>query len=331
MTTSPRHLSLSNSGGRRAVTFFLVALLHAGLIFGPLWMFDLFEKRKPKENMFRVKIGGAELSRGPETGMPERTPPPPPAPPRPAVPEPGVPPPPQKRVPAEPRIPVVKPKPKPVVKPKPKPVVKPKPKPVVKPKPKPKPVVKPKPKPVVKPKPKPVVKPKPKPVVKPKPKSVVKPKPKSVVKPKPKPVVKPRQRDPHDDVYRDPNPPNLNPKVPVGSRNRAQQYASKADNKTPGGGKKVDEAAWRQYGTRVERYIYSRWVEPPRSLLGNSYPETVVDITIEADGKVSAAKIVKSSGSRPMESSVEILLKNLDLLPRPPEGPTVYRIILKTR
>ena len=309
MTTPSRHLSISNSGGRRAVTFFLVALLHAGLIFGPLWMFDLFEKRKPKEHMFRVTIGGAELSKGPMVGMPERTPPRPPAPPKP---EPQMPAPPKKRIPAEPRMPVVKPKPKP----KPKPVVKPKPKP------RPKPVVKPKPKPA----PKPVVKPKPKPVVKPK--TVVKPKPKPVVKPKT--VVKPR-RDPHDEVYQDPNPPNLNPKVPVGSRNRAQQYAPKADNKAPGGGKKADEAAWLNYGKNVERYIYSRWVEPPRSLLGDSYPETVVDITIEANGKVSAVRVVKSSGNRPMESSVQALLANLDLLPRPPEGPTIYRITLKTR
>lgn len=134
-----------------------------------------------------------------------------------------------------------------------------------------------------------------------------------------------------DDVYRDPNPPNLNPRVPVGRSNRAQQYAPKADHKTPGGGRKVDEAVWARYSQNVERYIYSRWTEPPRSLLGDDLPETVVQITIEANGKVSAAQIVRSSGNRSMESSVQALLASLDLLPCPPEGRITFRITLKTR
>lgn len=293
--TSPRNKSLTaRSARRRAVMFVLVALLHAGLILGPLWMFDLFEKRKPEENMFRVKIGAAELSKGPVTGMPERLPPPPPAPPIP--PEPVIPAPPKPQIPAEPRIPVVKPKPKP----KPKPKTKPKPKP--KPRPEPKVPVK---------------------------KRVVKPRQKKQTPARKRPV-KPR-RDPMDDVYRDPNPPNLNPRVPVGRSNRAQQYAPKADHKTPGGGRKVDEAVWARYSQNVERYIYSRWTEPPRSLLGDDLPETVVQITIEANGKVSAAQIVRSSGNRSMESSVQALLASLDLLPRPPEGRITFRITLKTR
>ena len=308
--TSPRNKSLTaRSARRRAVMFVLVALLHAGLILGPLWMFDLFEKRKPEENMFRVKIGAAELSKGPVTGMPERLPPPPPAPPLP--PEPVIPAPPKPQIPAEPRIPVVKPKPKP----KPKPKTKPKPKP--KPRPEPKVPVK-----------KRVVKPRPEPKV-PVKKRVVKPRPKKQTPARKRPV-KPR-RDPMDDVYRDPNPPNLNPRVPVGRSNRAQQYAPKADHKTPGGGRKVDEAVWARYSQNVERYIYSRWTEPPRSLLGDDLPETVVQITIEANGKVSAAQIVRSSGNRSMESSVQALLASLDLLPRPPEGRITFRITLKTR
>lgn len=308
--TSPRTLPTRTSGGRRALTFFAVALIHAGLVLGPLWVFDLARKKKPEENMFRVKIGAAELSKGPVTGMPERVPPAPPAPPK-NVPEPQVPAP---RIPAEPRIPVPKPKPKPVSKPKPKP----------KPKPVPKPVPKPKPKPRPRPQVKPVAKPQAKPKVQQKP--VRKP----VVKPAPKPVPKPR-RNPMDDVYRPPASANLNPKVPVGTQNRAQQYAPKPDNKAPGGGRVIDEALWAKYGKNVERYIYSRWVQPPRSLLGDAYPETVVDITIEANGKVSAAKIIKSSGNRSMEASVQALIATLDLLPRPPEGPTIYRITLKTR
>jgi TonB family protein len=290
----------------RSVTFLLVAAAHVCVVLGPLWLGSLAGKKKPKEEMFRVKIGGKVLSQGPQVGMPERQV-------RPLSPP-----------PAEPDIPRVTPRPKAVPEPqiprvKPKTVVKPKPKPVVKPKPKP--VVKPKPKLVVKPRPKPVVKPRPRPAVKPKP----------VVKPRPKPVVKPRRPDPLDDVYRDDTPRNNNFNVPAGSRNRSQQYAPKHDNRTPGGGKKADEAAFVRYGKNVERYIYSRWVEPPRSLLQGEFPETVIELTIRADGRVSRAEIVRASGNRPMEASVKALLDHLDLLPRPPEGDVTFRITLKTR
>lgn len=304
MSSSPKRSS-APAAARRAVTWFFVVMIHAGLVLGPLWFFDLFEKRKPKQEMFRVKIGGKELSKGPMVGMPERVPPRPPAPPEPEVPFS-----PPKPPPAEPRIPVVKPKPKP---PKPKAVKKAKPKTVKKavPKAKPKAVKK-----KVKPAPKKTVKPRPEPRVPVKKKTVKK----KVVR-----------RDPMDDVYKDPNPPNLNPRVPVGTANRAQKYAPKPDNRPPGGGRKTDEAALVRYGKNVERYIYSRWTEPPRSLLGGTFPETVIEVTIEASGKVSAARVVRSSGNRSMEASVQALLAGLDLLPRPPEGSITFRITLKTR
>ena len=313
--TLSRNTSSSRTGGRRAATFLVVALLHAGMIFGPLWMLDLFEKRTPEKNMFRVKIGGAELSKGPVVGMAERTPPRPPAPPEPVVPSA-----PPKKIPTEPQVPVRRTKTLP--KPRPEPKV-----PVKKKSVKPKKTVKPRPEPKVPVKKKSV---KPKKTVKPRPEPKVPVKKKSV---KPKKTVKPRpvRRNPQDDVYRDPAPVNLTPRVPVGRNNRAQQYAPKADNKAPGGGRKVDEAEWARYGKNVERYIYSRWTEPPRSLLGDDFPETVIEITVESSGKVSRAKIVRASGNRSMESSVEHLLTGLDLLPRPPEGRITFRITLKTR
>ena len=303
MNGSPQQTLHDSGNARRGVTFFLVALLHVCVILGPVWLMGVID-RKPREQMFRVKIGGSALSKGPEVGMPERTPP------RPTPPEPAVKP---KPIPKEPTIPAVKPNPipkepkVPVVKPKPKP----KPKPVVKPKPKPKeptiPAVKPKPKP------KPAVKPKPKP------------------KPAVKPKNKPPKRDNMDDVYRPPVSQNMNPHVPVGTRNRAQKYAAKPDHKAPGGGLKVDEAAFARYGKNVERYIYDRWSEPPRSLLGGTFPETTVEITIEEDGRVSSATVVQASSSRAMEESVKHLLSHLDLLPRPPDGRITFRITLKTR
>ena len=301
MSVLPRQSSPASLSARRSVTFFFVVLLHVCLILGPVWLTGVID-RKPKEQMFRVKIGGSALSKGPEVGMPERTPP------RPVPSEPAVKP---KPKPKEPTVPAVKPRPKP----KPKPAVKPKPKPAVKPKPKPKePTV-----PTVKPKTKP------KPAVKPKPR------PQEPTVPAVKPKPKPQKRNEMDDVYRPPAAQNLNPHVPVGTKDRAQQHAAKPDHKAPGGGLKADEAAFARYGKNVERYIYNRWSEPPRSLLGGTFPETTVEITIEADGRVSSAKVVKASSSRAMEESVRHLLAHLDLLPRPPDGRITFRITLKTR
>lgn len=287
---------------RRSVTFTVVVLCHLLVFMGPVLLTGIISKKTPKDNMFRVKIGGEKLSAGHMVGMPERTPLPK-AHPEPeipvSVPEPGIPAP---RRASEPAVPVVKPKPKP----------RPKVKPAQKRIKRPKAVTRKKREPAV-------------PTVKPKAKT------KTTRKIQKKTIKRPQKRNPLDDVYRPPNQPNLNPAVPTGNRNRAQKYAKKADYRAPGGGRKTDEAAFARYGRNVERYIYSRWSEPPRSLLRGALPETVIEITIESNGRVSAAKVVKSSGNTPMEESVKALIAGLDLLPRPPEGQITFRITLKTR
>ncbi|MBR2372700.1 MAG: TonB family protein [Lentisphaeria bacterium] len=293
---------------RRTFTFIVVILCHVLALMGPVWIAGVTAKRKTEENMFRVKIGGTKLSQGPMVGMPERTPPPK------KQREPQIPIP-----PAEPQIPVVAPRKiaEPAI-----PRVSPRPRPEVTPKPKVR---------------RPPVKKVPKrsriaprkqrePIV-----PTVKPKPKVQRKFQKKIVKRQVKNNPLDGVFRPPNSPNLNPAVPVGNRNRAQKYAPKADNRTPGGGRKADEETFRRYGRNVERYIYSRWSEPPRTLLRGNFPETVIEITIEADGRVSEAKIVKPSNSIAMEESVKALISSLDLLPRPPEGRITFRITLKTR
>lgn len=290
---------------RRSVTFSVVVLCHLLVFMGPVLLTGIISPKKPKDNMFRVKIGGEKLSHGPMVGMPERTPPPkvPSEPEVPvSVPEPKIPVRPQRRV-AEPAVPVVKPKPKP--RPKVKPAKKQVKRRKITPRKKRKPAV-------------PAVKPKPKPET-----------PRKIRKKTVRRSVK--KRNPMDDVYRPRQQPNINPSVPIGNRNRAQKYGKKADNRAPGGGKQTDETAFVHYGRNIERYIYSRWSEPPRSLLRGTFPETMIEVTIEANGRVSAAKVVKSSGNAPMEESVKALIAGLDLLPRPPAGRITFRISLKTR
>lgn len=307
---SSRPSGSNSPAARRSVTFLLVALLHLGAVFGPMLFLDILSRKTPKDNAFRVKIGAAELSQGPDVGMPERKKPVPPVPPPPA-PEPKIPPAPAPepvipRVPPEPKVPLVKPKPK--NKPKPKKQLKPK--------------VKPKQKPKVTPRKKPT-----EPKLHPR-KKPLRPQKKQTP---PKKKIRPRPKNKMDDVFQDNTPVNINPKVPTGSRNRSQKYAPKADNKAPGGGRKTDEAAFQRYGKNVENYIYSRWTEPPRTLLRGEFPETVVEITIEANGRVSAAKVIQASNNQAMEESVQVLLSQLDLLPRPPDGRITFQITLKTR
>lgn len=119
---------------------------------------------------------------------------------------------------------------------------------------------------------------------------------------------------------------NLNSKVPIGARDVGQKYG-KQDNRDPGGGanQKMEE-----YGLqRLVPYLKTKWDEPPDSLLGGRRPEVLIELTIEGNGRVSAAKITKKSGIKAMDESVEILLKKLDSVPAPPERVTL-NIVLKT-
>ena len=188
------------------------------------------------------------------------------------------------------------------------------------------PVPNPSPKPVA---PEPAVSvPKPKPAPKPAPKPVPKPKPKPAPKPAPKPVQPTRPRtveEAQQGVYRPPAGTNTNSAVPIGSRDRAQAYG-KANNAAPGGGADGDP----EYGQRVGKYLESRWSEPPRSLLGDRYPEVLIEIAIASDGGVTSARILRPSGVKAMDDSVASMLAALDRVPRPRGGAVSLQILMRT-
>ena len=120
---------------------------------------------------------------------------------------------------------------------------------------------------------------------------------------------------------------NLNPNVPVGSKDRAQTFG-KQDNRTPGGGASVKLT---EYANRsLLPYLKSRWKQPPDSLLGGKRPSVVIVLTISANGKVQQASIKRPSGVAAMDDSVKRLLKGLDILPRPPDGEISLAITLQT-
>jgi len=180
-----------------------------------------------------------------------------------------------------------------------------------------------------------VVKSKPKP--KPKPKRTVrkkpKPQPKRAVKPKPQP--KPRHLTAAEQVAQareyaakhGGGGTNHNIAVPIGNADRAQAYG-KQNNGTPGGGATgEDEAYW----TRLGNYVKMRWTEPPGSLLGTTRPTVTIELSIAADGRVTGSRIIRRSGNRAMDDSVERMLAGLDRVPAPSHGATSIQILLKTR
>ncbi len=284
----------SSAQKKRWKIFITSSLVHALVILGPLGYFFVADMiSPPKPNPFRVKIGGRELSTGPEVGPPERT--------RPS-PDPG-------RAPAKPAP--AKPKPAEPAPAKPAPV---KPKPA---KPKPKPA-----KPKAKPK-KTAAKKK---TAAPKKnrKTTAK---KSVAK---KPDT--RQRRPtsveeaQKGVYRPGGGSNFNKNVPIGTRNRAQQKG-KQDNRTPGGGA---TEAMEKYGKRLSTYLETRWTQPADIFLNDNRPSVLIELQIAADGRVISGRIVEASKIAAMDESVRLMLKNLDRVPIPPGGATTLQIYMQT-
>lgn len=302
---APRH----TQGGNRGKIFTHVLVIHALILFGPIG-YIAFEnwRRPPEENAFRVKIGGRELSHDREVGMPERRPPSPdpgeaaPEPPaEPEVPEPT----PQV---AEPAVPKIAPPPR-IREPAAQ-------------------KVKPKPRQQPKPKPKPKQQAKPKPRQKPKQQAKTQTKPKQTGSSRPRNIEEAQRQ-----VYRPGSSgkigggSNYNAAVPIGSRDVGQAYG-KPDHRTPGGGAK-DEFDMR-YGIRVGDYLKYRWTQPPRSLLGDRLPEVLIQLSIAADGRVTDARVLKPSGVKAMDESVERMLAALDRVPTPPNGKVTFQLVMRT-
>ncbi len=287
-------------GGHRGKIFTHVLVIHLLILFGPIG-YLAFEnwRNPPEENAFRVKIGGRELSHDWEVGPPERRPPSP----EPEVPEPAP------RV-AEPAAPKIAPPPR--IKEPAAPKVKRTARQQAKPKTKPKP--------------------------KTRPKSSAKQSSRSTAKPKSssrsRTSTRPRNvAEAQRQVYRPGNSgkigggSNYNAAVPIGSRDVGQAYG-RPDHRTPGGGAK-DEFDMR-YGIRVGNYLKYRWIQPPRSLLGDRLPEVLIQLSIAADGRVTDARVLKPSGVKAMDESIKRLLANLDRVPTPPNGKVTFQLVMRT-
>ena len=148
------------------------------------------------------------------------------------------------------------------------------------------------------------------------------------------PKPKPKKKD--DGVYHPKNTNNQkigtgynrqnNARIPVGSRNAAQKYGDKFDNRPPGGGA---SESMERYGKNLVRYLKSRWTYPPKSLLGGKMPSVRIELDIAPNGRVLGKRIIKRSGVNAMDQSIERMLDQLEQVPSPPDKKITLEIIMQ--
>ncbi len=71
------------------------------------------------------------------------------------------------------------------------------------------------------------------------------------------------------------------------------------------------------YFQAVAARLYRLWVQPDRSEVGNANPTVSVRITVDRNGRVRRAVILRPSGIPAMDTSIRTVLKNLEHLPAP--------------
>ncbi len=281
-----------SSPERRWRIFCHILLVHVVIIGGPLlWLWLSGKLFPPRENVFKVKLGGAEPSHAPVVGPPERLRPSSGsrAPERPRPAEPTVPAVPQKR-PMEPAV-------KPIVKPRPRP----------------------KPRPKARPKAETPAKSRPS-------RNSASRKP----RPSPERIRRPTSmEEAQAQVYRpsDSGGANFNRNVPLGSRDAGQARGA-ADNRTPQGGLTEAEEA---YYARLKKHLDFKWSEPSRVQLGEARPKSTIELNIAADGRVLNARVVERSGNVFMDDSIQRLIRVLDRVPAPPGGALKIYVLMEVK
>ncbi len=74
------------------------------------------------------------------------------------------------------------------------------------------------------------------------------------------------------------------------------------------------------YYDKVAAYLKRNWNQPNKAALNNTMPKAEVRLRIDNAGKVLSATIIRRSGNRAMDASVEELVQGLKVLPNPPKA-----------
>ena len=127
----------------------------------------------------------------------------------------------------------------------------------------------------------------------------------------------------------DPNKPasnggsNTNANVPIGTRDAGQRRGA-VDSRTPAGGATADEQA---YWAKVRSFFMDKW-KPPAGIFVDETTQVQVTVEVNASGRVTRKWISKRSPNAAVNASAEALLKNLSVIPKPPNGATRFTLSL---
>lgn len=84
------------------------------------------------------------------------------------------------------------------------------------------------------------------------------------------------------------------------------------------GTKSVSSQALMTYYEQVRIYLMRVWKQPNTALLNNTRPEVLITVSVDDSGRILSSRILKRSGNSAMDSSVEAMLQNIKVLPKPP-------------
>ena len=63
---------------------------------------------------------------------------------------------------------------------------------------------------------------------------------------------------------------------------------------------------------------------------GRDCSEVLIQLSIAADGRVTDARVLKPSGVKAMDESIERMLAGLDRVPTPPNGKVTFQLVMRT-
>jgi len=83
------------------------------------------------------------------------------------------------------------------------------------------------------------------------------------------------------------------------------------------------------YMEKVSSIIYKIWEQPGKSELRGRQPTVDIKITVNSAGKIINSRIISKSGVSVMDISARRLLRDLTILPKPPNGTITFTVTLE--
>lgn len=109
----------------------------------------------------------------------------------------------------------------------------------------------------------------------------------------------------------------ISSRIDKGVRNRGVSVGTMVGSGNGAGSGLLGGDAADSFASAVSAQLHERWNQPSRSEVGKAQPRATITLTVRADGTVTVARIVTPSGNAVMDASIEVLLRDLKVLPAP--------------